>query len=116
MKLRNIWIDGYKNLKQCKIAFDEQPLLNAVIGSNGSGKSNLVEAILHILIDVYLRTIPPFEFDFEYESQGRAVRLIGKERMLSIEVDGVTVPPSRFRRNLREGAQARDRTVCAIGA
>jgi energy-coupling factor transporter ATP-binding protein EcfA2 len=85
------------------MAFDEQPLLNAVIGSNGSGKSNLVEAILHILIDVYLRTIPPFEFEFEYESQGRSVRLTGKEHTLSIEVDGVIVPSSRFRRNLREG-------------
>jgi energy-coupling factor transporter ATP-binding protein EcfA2 len=103
MKLRRIWIDGYKNLKQCEIAFDQQPLLNAVIGSNGSGKSNLVEAILHILIDVYFRRPPPFDFDFQFESQGREVRLTGRERRLAVEVDGIAMPITRFIRSLREG-------------
>jgi energy-coupling factor transporter ATP-binding protein EcfA2 len=103
MKLRRISIDGYKNLRQCELVFDQQPLLNAVIGSNGSGKSNLIEAILHILIDVYLRRLPPFDFEFEFESQGRDVRLTGKASRLTVEVDGVAMPASRFTRSLREG-------------
>jgi energy-coupling factor transporter ATP-binding protein EcfA2 len=103
MKLKHLWIDGYKNLKQCEIAFDHQPLLNAVIGSNGSGKSNLVEAILHILIDVYLKKPPPFNFDFQFESQGREVRLTGRERRLTAEVDGIVMPITRFIQSLREG-------------
>ncbi len=103
MKLKRIWIDGYKNVRQCEIVFAEQPLLNAVIGINGSGKSNLIEAILHILIDVYLGKLPPFEFDFEFESQGREVKLTGKERRLTVEVDGVEIPIRRFIRSLREG-------------
>src|SRR5688572_16384097 len=103
MKFKRISIDGYKNLRQCEIVFEQQPLLSAVIGSNGSGKSNLIEAILHILIAVYLRRLPPFDFEFEFESQGRDVKLAGKESRLTVEVDGVAMPASRFIRSLREG-------------
>lgn len=54
MKLHRLWIDCFKNLRNCEVTFEQPYLLNAVIGGNGSGKSNLVEAILHILVGVYL--------------------------------------------------------------
>ena len=50
MKLEHLWVDDFKNLRECEIEFAQPTLLSAVIGGNGSGKSNLVEAILHILI------------------------------------------------------------------
>lgn len=50
MKLRRLQIEGYKNIRSCDIEFTQSPLINAVIGSNGSGKSNLIEAILSILV------------------------------------------------------------------
>lgn len=53
MKLKRLQISGYKNIRDCDIEFTQSPLINAVIGSNGSGKSNLIEAILHILVGCY---------------------------------------------------------------
>src|SRR5690349_15382846 len=103
MKIRRLWIDGYKNLRRCEIALAEPPLLNAVIGSNGSGKSNLIEAILHILVSVYFRKSPDFDFDFQFEAQGREVRLGARNRRLAIEVDGERSTVNHFVRVLRDG-------------
>ena len=52
------------------ISISEPLLFNAVIGSNGSGKSNVIEAILHILMGVYFRKAPPFSFRFQFELNG----------------------------------------------
>jgi len=44
VKLFNLYVNDYKNLLDCKIEFAQPFLLNAIIGRNGSGKSNLIEA------------------------------------------------------------------------
>ena len=78
MKLERLWIKNYKNLRNCEIEFAQPHLLHAIIGNNGSGKSNLIEAILHILIGVYFKMSPPFDFCFQYEAQGRQVKIEGR--------------------------------------
>jgi predicted ATPase len=45
MKLERLQIEGYKNIRSCDIEFSQSSLINAVIGSNGSGKSNLINAL-----------------------------------------------------------------------
>src|SRR5262245_2114995 len=103
MKLRRLWVKGYKNLRECDIAFGQTHLITAVIGSNGSGKSNLIEALLSILIGVYFKKSPPFDFKLEFETQGRHVSLIGETQRLSIAVDGEPLAVSRFAERLRDG-------------
>lgn len=103
MKLGRLWIKDYKNLRDCEIEFPRPHLLNAVIGSNGSGKSNIIEAVLHILIGVYFSKPPPFDFRFEFEAQNRRVLLRGENRKLSVAVDGEEKPPKFFAERLRDG-------------
>lgn len=104
MKLTRLWVDNYKNLRNCEIEFAQASLLNAIIGSNGSGKSNLIEAILQILIGVYFKKAPPFDFSFQFEAQGRQVKLEGEDRKLSVHVDGELKPLDFFAERLRGGA------------
>jgi energy-coupling factor transporter ATP-binding protein EcfA2 len=104
MKLARLWIKDYKNLRNCEVEFPQPHLLNAVIGSNGSGKSNIVEAILHILIGVYFSKPPPFDFRFDFEAQNRRITLSGENRRLSVAVDGEAKPPKFFAERLRDGA------------
>lgn len=104
MKLQRLWIEDYKNLRDCEVSFPSPHLLNAVIGGNGSGKSNIVEAILHILIGVYFKKPPPFDFRFEFEAQGRQITLKGERRILSVIVDGDDKPLTFFAERLRDGA------------
>jgi len=42
MKLKQIRIDGYKNLIDCKVDLGD---FNVLVGPNNSGKSNLLEAL-----------------------------------------------------------------------
>lgn len=104
MKLKRLWIKDYKNLRNCEVEFPQPHLLNAVIGSNGSGKSNIVEAILHVLIGVYFSKPPPFDFQFDFEAQNRRITLRGENRKLSVEVDGDEKSPRYFAKRLRDGA------------
>lgn len=104
MRLERLWVKDYKNLRNCEIEFPRPCLLNAVIGSNGSGKSNVVEAILHILIGAYFKKPPPFDFRFEFEAQHRRVSLTCEGLKLSVLVDGDRKPLEFFADRLRDGA------------
>jgi ABC-type cobalamin/Fe3+-siderophores transport system ATPase subunit len=103
MKLKRLQIEGYKNVRSCDIEFTQSPLINAVIGSNGSGKSNLIEAILQILIGCYFEKSPRFNFRLEYQAQNRAVILQREGRSFSVIVDNERLPLDRFAKRLREG-------------
>jgi energy-coupling factor transporter ATP-binding protein EcfA2 len=103
MKLVRLRIEDYKNLRNCELGFPRPYLLNAIIGSNGSGKSNIVEAILHILIGVYFNRPPPFDFEFEFEAQNRRISLNSEKRKLSVIVDGAEKPMKFFAARLRDG-------------
>jgi energy-coupling factor transporter ATP-binding protein EcfA2 len=104
MKLRRLQIEGYKNVRSCDIEFTTPPLINAVIGSNGSGKSNLIEAIIQILIGFYFKKVPQFEFRFEFEAQNRVVVLQREGRRTSVMVDGERMPMDHFAERLRDGS------------
>lgn len=52
MKIKYLYINGYKNLKNLEIHFDEGSTVNAIIGNNGSGKSNILEAVTIIFSNV----------------------------------------------------------------
>jgi len=103
MKIDYLRVDDFKNLRNCEIEFAKSNLLSAVIGGNGSGKSNLVEAILHILIGVYFKKAPPFNFEFRFESQRRRVTLRGQDGHLSTLVDGDRILLKYFSDRLRGG-------------
>ena len=53
MKIHSIYIDGYKNLKNMEIFMPEDSSVAAIIGNNGSGKSNILEALKQVFTAVY---------------------------------------------------------------
>lgn len=73
MRLRSVTIDSYKNLKGT-YSFEDNSGYIALIGLNGSGKSNLLEAI-SIIFDKLLNNRGadiPFDYRVEYEMQGHS--------------------------------------------
>jgi energy-coupling factor transporter ATP-binding protein EcfA2 len=103
MKLQRLWVKNYKNLRECEIDFSQSSLLTAIIGINGSGKSNLIEAILHILIGAYFKKRPEFDFRFEFEAQQRQVNIQADSGKYSTQVDGQSIPIKHFAARLRDG-------------
>ena len=62
---------------------------HAVIGQNGTGKSNLIEAVIMIFRDLDLRNKPPFAYTLQYEIRGRIVEIEAlANETPSVRVDG----------------------------
>lgn len=53
MKLKSLYIQKYNNLKSITIDFSSGDGLTMLVGNNGSGKSNVLEAISGIFHDLY---------------------------------------------------------------
>jgi hypothetical protein len=79
MKIEYLYIDRYKNLSPLEVYFEPGSTINALAGKNGSGKSNILEAIA--LIFTFLMTdgrAPEFEFNIKYTVYDNDVEINGK--------------------------------------
>lgn len=88
MKIKNLKIDGYKNLQNTELIHNSDFI--SIIGNNGSGKSNLLEAISIIFSNLYEnKKNIPFDFTLEYEhfGSGKFVKIEKKKAKLSFYID-----------------------------
>ena len=105
MRLDKVFIDGFKNLKQLEVDFDESHLTTVLIGQNGAGKSNLIEAIVQVFRWVDLRRNEPrFRYRLEYRIQPPGRTIAEPPRVClsnvpgepSVRIDGREVKRSEF--------------------
>lgn len=90
MQLQRIRIPLFRNLRDLDITFDSclQPVesalakaplklirSHALIGQNGTGKSNLIEALITIFRDIDLDRESAFDYSLNYSIRGRVVRI-----------------------------------------
>ncbi|ENU45838.1 AAA family ATPase [Acinetobacter nosocomialis] len=57
----------FKNLENVKVDFDENHLMTVVVGRNGSGKSNVLEALVAIFRNLDLGEAPPFSYQLNFQ-------------------------------------------------
>lgn len=81
MRLLRVYIDGYRNLKNVIVDFDKDSLTTVVIGENGSGKSNLIEAIVEVFraYDLGEQSRIKFSYELCYRLIGYDVRLTNRQ-------------------------------------
>lgn len=53
MRLKSVFVSQYKNLKNFTLGFDGASFIDVFVGKNGSGKSNLFEALIEIFRHIY---------------------------------------------------------------
>lgn len=81
MRLQSIFISEYKNLKNLTLHFESMSFLELFVGKNGSGKSNLFEALLDIFRHIYEAKIknrsepfaPSFTYKLAYNINGKDI-------------------------------------------
>jgi predicted ATPase len=130
MQLRHLAIPNFRNLRGVVIDFatylEPRPdasstaapkaiRSHALIGQNGTGKSNLIEALITIFRDLDLDRDAAFGYTLEYEIRGHVVRIqadLAKQRRPFVWVDGDRVsqdylnkndPPDKTPRDERRG-------------
>ncbi len=68
MRLKHIYISDYKNLKDFSLKFEGDSFIDVFVGKNGTGKSNLFEAIIEIFRQLFEKEYKVnFEYVIEYE-------------------------------------------------
>jgi predicted ATPase len=74
MRIDWLWLDNYKNLSDLTINFSQDHLITVLIGRNGTGKSNVLEALTIIFRDLLMaERIPSFKYRIAYEIRDRWV-------------------------------------------
>ncbi|ECO8967001.1 AAA family ATPase [Salmonella enterica] len=82
----------FKNLENVRVDFDEDHLMTVVVGRNGSGKSNVLEALVAIFRNLDLGEVPPFSYELIYRLGERHKPNHPSDRWLEITIDA---DPSR---------------------
>jgi predicted ATPase len=111
MQLQRLRLPAFRNLHDVDIAFashlspavgapsdtapraEPKPIRShALIGQNGTGKSNLIEALITIFRDLDLdRPQAPFDYELEYSIRGHSVRIQAdgaRQKLPFVWVDG----------------------------
>lgn len=86
-RLKSVYIKDYKNIHEQTFDFSTNTGYIALIGLNGSGKSNLLEAISLIFQGLFDKKAIPFEYEIKYEMGGH----LYERKKQSAKKDGARV-------------------------
>ena len=99
MKLKTLTIKKYKNLIDFKVNFETGKGLSVLVGNNGSGKSNVLEALSGIFANAYsAKPLHKFVYSLTYEIKGKEVRLEQTIYRCQYYVDGKVTAISELKK------------------
>jgi predicted ATPase len=100
MHIDQLYIEDFKNLRNLSIDFSRDQTV--IIGRNGTGKSNVIEALVMIFRDLDLGEEPRFRYRLQYRCRGRLIEIDAdpesKDKKIRIWVDGARMSLTRFSR------------------
>lgn len=88
MRLKSVFVSQYKNLSNFTLSFDGASFIDVFVGKNGSGKSNLFEALIEIFRHIYEydneKAELGFEYAIKYEIDGKETEIVWRAGKFSI--------------------------------
>jgi predicted ATPase len=75
MRIDRLALTDFKNLVDFEVDFDETSNRQVVVGRNGVGKSNLLEALTRIFRDLDLEEDSDFGYEIEYLCNGHFIKI-----------------------------------------
>lgn len=75
MRLDSVTIGEFKNLRDLQVDFDEKSPYTVLVGENGAGKSNLIEALSLIFRNLDLDVEAPFSYRISYQCREHDVEI-----------------------------------------
>lgn len=91
MNINSLVIKGFKNLADFKLQIKNNKT-TVLIGNNGTGKSNILEAVSAIFAGLYDNTkIPEFKFLLNYEINNKSITINNLNANISYRVNSDTI-------------------------
>jgi predicted ATP-dependent endonuclease of OLD family len=88
MKIKSLWISKYKNIQNLELKFDTD-LISLMVGQNGFGKSNLLEALSLIFRDLdLLDSLSDYE-DWPYDTRHFEYKIQYQCKGLDIQINSL---------------------------
>ena len=88
MRLKSVFINQYKNLKEFSLSFDGDGFIDIFVGKNGSGKSNFLEALIEIFDHIYGFKAngpgPGFDYEIAWDIGGTTTKFSWRDGKMSI--------------------------------
>lgn len=75
MRVERVWIERFKNLREFTVDFDASHAITTIVGRNGAGKSNLIEALAIIFRDLDAMTATAFAYNIRFHIRGDVVEV-----------------------------------------
>lgn len=99
-------IPGFKNLSDFVIEWDAESPTTVLVGRNGTGKSNILEALTVIFRDLDLEVVnPQFRYELKYTCRGHEVNVDAdpdrSSRKIQISLDGDGISGKEFKERKR---------------
>src|SRR4030095_15022429 len=79
MRVDRLFLKNFRNLKDFEVNFDVTSPRQVVVGRNGVGKSNLLEALAQIFRELDLEEESQFEYEVEYHCNGYYVKITSEQ-------------------------------------
>ncbi len=98
---------GFKNLIEFTIDFDQESSTAVLVGRNGTGKSNVLEALTVIFRDLDLElTTLPFSYELSYSCRGQLIVVDAdpdrKTKKVQVSAGGKALTVKAFKGNKRD--------------
>lgn len=90
-RLKSLYVKDYKNIHEQTFDFSDNTGYIALIGLNGSGKSNLLEAISIIFRGLVDKKSIPFEYEIKYKVKHNSESHIYERKKQLAKKDGIRV-------------------------
>ena len=75
MRIDRLYLQDFRNLGEFEVDFDQTSTRQVVVGRNGVGKSNLLEALTWIFRDLDLEEESRFGYEIEYLCNQHCIKI-----------------------------------------
>jgi predicted ATP-dependent endonuclease of OLD family len=97
-RLQYIKIEDFKNIKSLELDFSDKDGITVLIGNNGCGKSNILEALSSIFAGLYLNRLhkPNFNYIIKYRINNNLVEITLNGSVYSFIINGKKLNKTEF--------------------
>src|SRR5713101_2564678 len=98
MRVLELQLPNFKNLRDFSINFDKESSVAVLVGRNGTGKSNILEALTLIFRDLDLGLPATIDYRVKYICRGKTIEVTGQRgtRGVVATADGLPIPSNEI--------------------